>query len=182
MLTRLIHLSLNNRVLIVLVSLALMAVGLYVSTTMPVDVFPDFTAPTVTILTEAHGMAPSEVETLVTFPIETSMNGAAGVRRVRSATAVGFSVVWVEFDWGTNIQVDRQIVAEKLGLVRGSLPPDVEQPIMAPRRPQWAKSCSWPSTATNTRSLICEPLPIRPFDDGSWPSRASPKSRRSAAT
>ena len=81
MLTRLIHLSLNNRVLIVLVSVALMAVGLYVSTTMPVDVFPDFTAPTVTILTEAHGMAPSEVETLVTFPIETSMNGTPGVRR-----------------------------------------------------------------------------------------------------
>lgn len=133
MLTKLIQLSLNNRVLIVLVSVALMAAGLYVSTTMPVDVFPDFTAPTVTILTEAHGMAPSEVETLVTFPIETSMNGAAGVRRVRSATAVGFSVVWVEFDWGTNIQVDRQIVAEKLGLVRGSLPPDVEQPIMAPQ-------------------------------------------------
>ncbi len=116
MLTRLIHLSLNNRVLIVLLSLALMAVGLYVTTTMPVDVFPDFTAPTVTILTEAHGMAPTEVETLVTFPIETAMNGASGVRRVRSATAVGFSVVWVEFDWGTDILADRQIVAEKLGL------------------------------------------------------------------
>jgi len=133
MLTKLIHLSLNNRVLIVLLSLALMAVGLYVTTTMPVDVFPDFTAPTVTILTEAHGMAPTEVETLVTFPIETAMNGASGVRRVRSATAVGFSVVWVEFDWGTDILADRQIVAEKLGLVRGNLPPDIEPPIMAPQ-------------------------------------------------
>jgi CzcA family heavy metal efflux pump len=133
MLTRLIHLSLNNRLLVVLLSLALMAVGLYVTTTMPVDVFPDFTAPTVTILTEAHGMAPTEVETLITFPIETAMNGASGVRRVRSATAVGFSVVWVEFDWGTNILADRQIVAEKLGLVRGNLPPDIEPPIMAPQ-------------------------------------------------
>jgi CzcA family heavy metal efflux pump len=133
MLTRLIHLSLNNRILVVLLSLALMAVGLYVSTTMPVDVFPDFTAPTVTILTEAHGMAPTEVETLITFPIETAMNGASGVRRVRSATAVGFSVVWVEFEWGTDILADRQIVAEKLGLVRGNLPPDIEPPIMAPQ-------------------------------------------------
>jgi len=92
MLTRLIHLSLDNRVLVVLLSLALMAVGLYVTTTMPVDVFPDFTAPTVTILTEAHGMAPTEVETRVTFPIETAMNGAAGVRRVRSATPIGGDV------------------------------------------------------------------------------------------
>jgi len=133
MLTKLIHLSLNNRVLVVLLSVALMAMGLYVTTKMPVDVFPDFTAPTVTILTEAHGMAPTEVETLITFPIETAMNGASGVRRVRSATAVGFSVVWVEFDWGTDILADRQIVAEKLGLVRGNLPPDIEPPIMAPQ-------------------------------------------------
>ena len=133
MLTKLIHLSLNNRVLVVLLSVALMVAGFWVTRTMPVDVFPDFTAPTVTILTEAHGMAPTEVETLVTFPIETAMNGASGVRRVRSATAVGFSVVWVEFDWGTDIHADRQIVAEKLGLVRGNLPPEIEPPIMAPQ-------------------------------------------------
>ena len=133
MITNLIRLSLSNRVLVVLASLSLLAAGLYTATTMPVDVFPDFTAPTVTILTEAHGMAPTEVETLVTFPIEAAMNGAAGVRRVRSSTAMGFSVVWVEFDWGTDIKVDRQIVGEKLSLVRGSLPPEVDQPIMAPQ-------------------------------------------------
>ncbi|NQT35911.1 MAG: efflux RND transporter permease subunit, partial [Planctomycetes bacterium] len=133
MITKLIQLSLTNRVLVVLASVGLAAAGFYAAATMPVDVFPDFTAPTVTILTEAHGMAPTEVETLVTFPIEAAMNGAAGVRRVRSSTALGFSVVWVEFDWGTDIRVDRQIVGEKLSLVRGSLPPEVDQPIMAPQ-------------------------------------------------
>lgn len=133
MLTQLIDLSLRNRALVIILSLGLMALGLYATTTMPVDVFPDFTAPTVTILTEAHGMAPTEVETLVTFPIETAMNGAAGVRRVRSATSIGFSIVWVEFNWGTDILLNRQIVAEKLGLIRANLPPEVEPPVMAPQ-------------------------------------------------
>ena len=132
MLNAIIRFSLLNRSLVIAASLILLVAGGYVATTMPVDVFPDLTAPTVTVITEAHGMAPVEVETLVTFPIEASMNGAANVRRVRSATAVGISVIWVEFDWGTDIYTARQVVAEKLGLIAGSLPPEVRRPILAP--------------------------------------------------
>jgi CzcA family heavy metal efflux pump len=113
-------------------SILLAGAGAWTARTMPVDVFPDLTAPTVTILTEGRGMAPEEMETLVTFPIEAAINGASDVRRVRSATAVGIAVVWVEFDWGTDIFRARQVVAEKLALVAGSLPPQAERPILAP--------------------------------------------------
>ena len=132
MLDAIIRGSLTNRTLVVFAALLLMAVGGYVATTMPVDVFPDLTAPTVTVITEAYGMAPEEVETIVTFPIEASVNGAANVRRVRSSTAVGISIVWVEFEWGTDIYNARQVVSEKLTLIAGSLPPEVERPILAP--------------------------------------------------
>jgi CzcA family heavy metal efflux pump len=129
----LIQMSLSFKGLVLIVATGILVFGAYTTTTMPVDVFPDFTAPTVTILTEAHGMAPEEVETLVTFPIETAMNGAKGVRRVRSSSAYGFSIVWVEFDWGTDISTDRQIVTEKLTLVRDSMPEQVDSPTMAPQ-------------------------------------------------
>ena len=129
---RLIQWSIDHHWMVIAMSLLLLGFGIWVARDMPVDVFPDLTAPTVTILTEGHGMAPEEMESLVTFPIEAAINGASGVRRVRSATAVGIAVVWVEFDWGTDIFLARQVVAEKLTLVSGTLPPQVERPILAP--------------------------------------------------
>ncbi|HTL00766.1 MAG TPA: efflux RND transporter permease subunit, partial [Vicinamibacterales bacterium] len=129
---RLIQWSIEHYWLVIGLSVLLAATGLWTARQMPVDVFPDLTAPTVTILTEGHGMAPDELESLVTFPIESAINGASGVRRVRSATAVGIAVVWVEFDWGTDIFMARQLVSEKLSLVSAALPPQVERPILAP--------------------------------------------------
>src|SRR6185503_19903489 len=129
---RLVQWSIDHHWMVMTLSVLLLAGGLWAAREMPVDVFPDLTAPTVTILTEGHGIAPEEMEALVTFPIEAAINGASDVRRVRSATAVGIAVVWVEFDWGTDIFRARQIVAEKLALVSGALPPQANRPILAP--------------------------------------------------
>ena len=129
---RIVQWSIDHHWVVIGLSLLLFAAGASTAMQMPVDVFPDLTAPTVTVLAEGHGMAPEEMESLVTLPIESAINGAAGVRRVRSATAVGIAVVWVEFDWGADIFVSRQLVSEKLALVGGSLPPQVERPVLAP--------------------------------------------------
>lgn len=130
---KLIQWALGNRALVLVAALLLTVIGIHTATRMPVDVFPDLTAPTVTVITEAHGMSPTEVETQITFPIETAVNGAEGVRRVRSATAVGISVVWVEFEWGTDIRNARQIVSEKISGVVADLPPEGERPTLAPQ-------------------------------------------------
>ncbi len=132
MLDKLMQSSLQNRLIVLLAAAAILAVGVVVTLDMPIDVFPDLTAPTVSIMTEAHGMAPEEVEQLVTFPIETAVNGAAGVRRVRSNSIQGLSTVWVEFDWGTDIYRARQIVSEKLQGMEGVLPAEVDRPLLAP--------------------------------------------------
>ena len=129
---RLIRWSIEHHWIVIALSAVLLAAGAWTARQMPIDVFPDLTAPTVTILAEGHGMAPEEMESLVTFPIESAINGASGVRRVRSASAVGIGVIWVEFDWGTDIYIARQLVAEKLALVSGTLPPQVERPVLAP--------------------------------------------------
>src|SRR5215213_2965095 len=128
----LIQWTIDHHWMVIALSVLLLLGGLWTARDMPVDVFPDLTAPTVTILTEGRGMAPDEMEALVTFPLESAINGASNVRRVRSATALGIAVVWVEFDWGTDIFMARQVVAEKLALAGGSLPPQVERPVLAP--------------------------------------------------
>jgi len=128
----LIRWSLAHRVPVLFLAGLLVVVGVFVTVRMPVDVFPDLTAPTVTVIVEGHGISPKEMETQVTFPIEAAVNGAPDVRRVRSGTAVGIAVVWVEFEWGTDIYRARQTVAERLAAVAGSLPPQVEPPTLAP--------------------------------------------------
>ena len=132
MVDSIIRWSLENRLFVIVGALGLLIWGGYEASRMPVDVFPDLTSPTVSVIADAHGMAPEEVEALLTLPIETAMNGATGVRRVRSKTSVGIAVVSVDFEWGMDILVARQVVAERLQLVAATLPPGVDTPVIGP--------------------------------------------------
>jgi Cu/Ag efflux pump CusA len=133
MLNTIIDFSLRNRLLVLTGTVLLLITGTYAALRMDIDIFPELTAPTVVIMTEASGMAPEEVERLVTFPIETAVNGATSVRRVRSNSTMGFSVVYVEFDWGTDIYKARQNVAERLIQAGEMLPEGIATPVIAPQ-------------------------------------------------
>ena len=133
MINKIIQYALHNRLMIIVASVLLLIAGIYTASKMEVDVFPDLTAPTVVVLTEAHGMAPEEAEKLVTFQIETAVNGATNVRRVRSSSAAGISIVWIEVEWGTDIFKARQIVSEKLTAIAEKLPLGVGNPTLAPQ-------------------------------------------------
>ena len=133
MLNRIIGFSLKNRILVLIITGLLLVVGTIVTVNSEVDVFPDLNAPTVVVMTEARGYAPEEIEKTVIFPIETAVNGATGVRRVRSSATTGFAVVWVEFDWGMDIYRARQIVSEKLSTIEGQLPENVDSPVLGPQ-------------------------------------------------
>jgi CzcA family heavy metal efflux pump len=133
MLNKILNFSLSNRIVVLIAGVIIMIVGLFVANDMEVDIFPDLSAPTVVIMTNANGMAPEEVEKMVTFQIETAVNGSPSVRRVRSNSTTGFSIVWVEFDWGTDIFKARQTVTEKLSQIAGQLPEGVSSPILAPQ-------------------------------------------------
>ena len=133
MLNRIIGFSLKNRILVSIITGLILVVGTIVTVNSEVDVFPDLNAPTVVVMTEARGYAPEEIEKTVIFPIETAVNGATGVRRVRSSATTGFAVVWVEFDWGMDIYRARQIVSEKLSTIEGQLPENVDSPVLGPQ-------------------------------------------------
>lgn len=133
MLNKIIHWSLHNRLVVIVLAIAVLVAGTITLVRTEVDIFPDLNAPTVVVMTEAPGYAPEEVEMMVTYPIETAVNGASGVRRVRSTSTTGFSVVWVEFDWDTEVYTARQIVTERLGTVAESLPAGVATPVLGPR-------------------------------------------------
>ena len=132
LLDALIRWSLRNRLAVIAAAAVFLVWGGWVAARMPVDVLPDLTAPTVTVLVEGHGMAPTDMEALVTRPVEAALSGASGVRRVRSATAVGVAVVWVDFDWGADPHRARQAVAEKLAAASAALPDGVEPPVLSP--------------------------------------------------
>ena len=153
MLNKIIYYSLHNRLVILVCALLLMIWGTYTAFNTDVDVFPDLNAPTVVIMTEANGMAPEEVERLVTFPVETAVNGAMDVRRVRSSSTTGFSVVWVEFDWGTDIYRARQIVSEKLAVLGESLPENVGKPTLGPQSSILGEMMTLGLTADSTSLL-----------------------------
>ena len=130
MLNRIIKFSLDNRLAIIVLSGLILIYGMIVLMRTEVDIFPDLNAPTVVVMTEAPGMAPEEIETTITYPVETAVNGASGVRRVRSSSTPGFSVVWVEFGWDTDVYLARQIVSEKLTQLEGTFPPGAGSPTL----------------------------------------------------